>query len=148
MTNVQTYVAHRKCGTVNCEIVNPGHTGVKWTLLSTLFIKHLMPLLTHYALKRYCVLTNCCSKGVDKDTLLSIYRHSRSESTLAQIMACCLTTPNHYLNRCWLLISEVLWHLPETNFTMGVYATILHNSLEYYTFKIIDFTKKVHPSLG
>ena len=26
----------------------------------------------------------------------------RSGSTLAQVMACCLTAPSHYLNQCWL----------------------------------------------
>ena len=31
----------------------------------------------------------------------------RSESTLAQVMACCLTAPSHYLNQCWLIISKV-----------------------------------------
>ena len=30
----------------------------------------------------------------------------RSGSTLAQVMACCLTTPSHYLNQWWLIISE------------------------------------------
>ena len=25
-------------------------------------------------------------------------------STLAQVMACCLTAPRHYLNQCWLMI--------------------------------------------
>ena len=34
----------------------------------------------------------------------------RSGSTLARVMACCLTTPSHYLNQCWLIISEVQWH--------------------------------------
>ena len=34
----------------------------------------------------------------------------RSESTLAQVMACCLTAPSHYLNHCWLIISKVQWH--------------------------------------
>ena len=33
-----------------------------------------------------------------------------SGSTLAQVMACCLTAPSHYLIRCWLIISEVLLH--------------------------------------
>ena len=28
-------------------------------------------------------------------------------STLAQVMACCLMAPSHYLNQCWLTISEV-----------------------------------------
>ena len=40
-----------------------------------------------------------------------------SRSTLAQVMACCLTAPSHYLNQCWLMISEVLWHSPDRNFT-------------------------------
>ena len=30
----------------------------------------------------------------------------RSWSTLSQVMACCLTAPSHYLNQCWLIISE------------------------------------------
>ena len=36
-------------------------------------------------------------------------------STLAKVMACCLTAPSHYFNQCWLIISKVLgafiwWH--------------------------------------
>ena len=31
----------------------------------------------------------------------------RSGSTLAQVMACCLTAASHYLNQCWLIISKV-----------------------------------------
>ena len=33
-----------------------------------------------------------------------------TRSTLAQVMACCLTAPSHYLNQCWLIIGEVHWH--------------------------------------
>ena len=40
----------------------------------------------------------------------------RSGSTLAQVMACCLTAPSHYLNQYWLIISKVLWHSSEGNF--------------------------------
>ena len=36
----------------------------------------------------------------------TIWRH-RSGSTLAQVMACCLTAPSHYLNQYWLIISKV-----------------------------------------
>ena len=37
-----------------------------------------------------------------------------SRSTLAQVMACCLTAPSHYLNQCWLNISEHhLWGLSQ-----------------------------------
>ena len=38
-------------------------------------------------------------------------------------MACCLTAPSHYLNQCWLLSSEVLWHSPESNFTASGQAS-------------------------
>ena len=31
----------------------------------------------------------------------------RSGSTLAQVMACCLMAPSHYLNHCWLIITGV-----------------------------------------
>ena len=34
----------------------------------------------------------------------------RSGSTLAQVMASCLTTPSHYQNQRWFVISEVLCH--------------------------------------
>ena len=41
----------------------------------------------------------------------TIWQH-RSGSTLAQVMACCLTASSHYLNQRWL-ISEALWHSSE-----------------------------------
>ena len=34
----------------------------------------------------------------------------RSGSTLAQVMACCLTAPSRYLHQCWLTISEDQTH--------------------------------------
>ena len=40
-------------------------------------------------------------------------RRQETESTLAQVMACCLTAPSHYLNQWWLIISKVLWHSSE-----------------------------------
>ena len=39
----------------------------------------------------------------------AIWQH-RSGSTVAQVMACCLTAPSHYLNQFSLTISKVLWH--------------------------------------
>ena len=41
------------------------------------------------------------------------------------VMACCLTTPSHYLNQSWLLITKVLWYSPESNFTVS--------TLSYYS---------------
>ena len=37
-----------------------------------------------------------------------------SWTTLAQVMACCLTAPS--LNQCWLIIRGVLWHTSESSF--------------------------------
>ena len=30
-------------------------------------------------------------------------------STLAQVMACCMTAPSHYLNQWWLIVCKVQW---------------------------------------
>ena len=67
----------------------------------------------------------------------AIWRH-RSGSTLAQVMACCLMVPshNHCLKKCWLFIGEVLWYLPESNFTMSWQVEILYDQIEIYTFNI------------
>ena len=49
----------------------------------------------------------------------------QSRSTLVQVglIACCLTATSHYLNQCWLLIDESLWHLCESNCHMSAQAT-------------------------
>ena len=52
----------------------------------------------------------------------TIWRH-KSASTLAQVMACRLTAPSHYLNQRWLIISKVQWHPSESNFTRDTPAT-------------------------
>ena len=64
-----------------------------------------------------------------------IWRH-RTGSTKAQVMACCLTAPSHYLNQCWLLISDVSWHSSENNVTVSSQAIILHNNFENDVLKI------------
>ena len=55
-----------------------------------------------------------------------------SRSTLAQVMACCLTAPSHYLNQCWLMITEVLWHSPDSNFTENAWDIYHWNEFEIY----------------
>ena len=50
----------------------------------------------------------------------AIWRY-RSGSRLALVMACCLMAPSHYPNQCWLIISQVLWHSSEGNFTGNVW---------------------------
>ena len=49
-------------------------------------------------------------------------RRQETESTLAQVMTCCLTAPSHYLNQCWLIISKVQRHPSESNFTKDTSA--------------------------
>ena len=61
----------------------------------------------------------------------------RSESTLAQAMACYLTAPIHCLTQCWLLISTILWHSPESNSIVNTQATMLLNEFSNYAFKTI-----------
>ena len=56
----------------------------------------------------------------------------RFGSPLAQVMACCLTAPSHYLNQCWLMISEVLWHSAESNFTENTSDIYRWNEFEIY----------------
>ena len=51
----------------------------------------------------------------------TIWRH-KSGSTLAQVMACCLMAPSHYLNLCWLITSRVQWYSSECNFTRNTSA--------------------------
>ena len=38
----------------------------------------------------------------------------RYGSTLAQVMAYCLTAPSHYVNQCWLTIKGVVCYSPES----------------------------------
>ena len=59
-----------------------------------------------------------------------------SGSTLAQVMACCLTAPSHYLNQCWLIIRKVQWYSSEDNFTSNVSAINQWNKLGNYLYKI------------
>ena len=50
------------------------------------------------------------------------------------VMAFCLTAPIHYLNQCWLIISEVQWHSYQGKFTRDA-STINHwNLFESYMY--------------
>ena len=79
----------------------------------------------------------CCWPGAVNSFWPSdtIWCH-RSGSTLAQVMAWCLTAASHYLNQYWLIISEVLWHSPKNNFTGSYQAAVLYNEFENCTFEI------------
>ena len=64
----------------------------------------------------------------------AIWQH-RSGSTLAQVMACCLTAPSHYLNQSWLIISTVQWDSSGDNFTWDTSAIELENDSYKIPFK-------------
>ena len=66
---------------------------------------------------------------------IDLWQH-RSMSTLAQVMACCLTAPSHSLIQCWLIISKVQWHSSKGNFTAGISAINHCNWLKKYSSKI------------
>ena len=61
----------------------------------------------------------------------------RSGSTLAQIMACCLTVQSPFLNQCWFLSVRFRWHSNESNFTVGAPAAILYHELKIILLKLL-----------
>ena len=58
-------------------------------------------------------------------------------STLAQVMACCLRAPSHYLNQCWLIISGLLQHAYQSNFIGCVREFNLQHELENYSLEFL-----------
>ena len=52
-------------------------------------------------------------------------------------MDCCLTAPSHYLKQCRLMISGVLWHSPDNNFTENTQDINCWNEFEIYLFETI-----------
>ena len=52
-------------------------------------------------------------------------------------MACCLTALSHYLNQCWLMISVVSWHSPDSNFTENTWDIYRLNEFEIYWFETV-----------
>ena len=63
-------------------------------------------------------------------------RRQGPESTLAQVMPCCLTAPSHYLNQCWLIISKVLRLSSEGIIMRRSEDTSQQNKIEHYIFRI------------
>ena len=79
---------------------------------------------------RACMLTHCG---------LVIPWGYKSGSTLAQVMACCPAVPCHYMDKCWLIISKVLWHLSE--------GIIIRYEVTNQWNKIESCTSEQHPDL-
>ena len=64
--------------------------------------------------------------------LTFIWRH-RNGSTLAPVVAWCLTASSHYLSQCWIIIKEVMWHSSDDNYTGNA-----HDISHWYEFWIIN----------
>ena len=98
-------------------------------ITSRIFMKHWLIFVYIHASKlgrvelAYCVacMTQIVQYHYRSNTLNSLRPSDAiwrqwSWTTLAQVMACCLTAPSHYLNQCWLIIRGVLWHTSESSF--------------------------------
>ena len=48
-------------------------------------------------------------------------------------MSCCLTTPNHYLNQCWRIITGVLWYSSQSDATKNAHEFNSLHIFERYT---------------
>ena len=85
-----------------------------------------------------------CRRLPDDQTMICInslwhrdaIRRQGTKSTLAQVMACCLTASSHYLNQCWLIISKVRWHSSEANIMRRSEDTNQLNKIENSIFRI------------
>ena len=51
-------------------------------------------------------------------------------------MACCLTASCHYLDQCWLIIKDGLWHSHQSNFMKSAHELDIQNVLANYNFEI------------
>ena len=89
--------------------------------------------MSHWAGRFFWVrYTSCINLLWPSD---AIWQH-RSGSTLAQVMACCLKAPSHYLNQCWLIINGILWYSPCNNFTSSAWDISTWYEFENYNFEI------------
>ena len=82
------------------EVINSQMVFPWWWISNRVCVMHLM---TAFCL--WCVRFSHMTVTGTVNPILSsrtIWRH-RSESTEVQVMACCLTTPSHYWNRCGLI---------------------------------------------
>ena len=103
---------------------------------------HSLPLRQRFATHSMLLSSKICSQQTNIFLLHQNLRinslwpsdaiwRQRSGSTLAQVLACCLMAPSHYLNQCCLLIKEVLWPYSTANTP----DTILY-MFDNYNFKI------------
>ena len=113
-----------------------------WHSAENDFTRNAQDIYPWYQFENYWFKTSTTSprgQWVNPPALVVSERHepwwNRSGSTLAQVMACCLTAPSHYLNQCWLNISVALWHSAENDFTRNAQDIYPWYQFENYWFK-------------
>ena len=102
---------HPPTGTSMCADHDDGQLSLNmFLLLFTMLCKTLngctLILLSHF----YFILPVCYCDLSNINSMFPgvvIWWH-RSGSTLARVMACCLTAPSHYLNQCCITLIEIL----------------------------------------
>ena len=86
------------------------HWLTSWRWYSVQLRISVRPFTQALACQKLTLQDSFCCKIVLQLTHCGLVMPYRSRSTSAQVMACCLTAPSHYLNQCWLIISKVLWN--------------------------------------
>ena len=118
------------CLCLSMEINNNGHDIVN---SNGPHIIHICIIMAHKVIKRCTLISSVTARAGDSCQTCAIENWSaytctsavssfdtlwpsdamwwhRTGSTLAQVMACCLTAPSHYLNKYWFINSKVSWH--------------------------------------
>ena len=128
-------------GTITEKCFNSLGPGVCWCNFEYVIFKQILATVSLIAWVFVITLLvprgECCrttlvleSKGLNSWSpqainslwLCDAILHHRSGSPLVQVTACCLTAPSHYLNQCWLNISDGQWYSHKSNFTRDTSA--------------------------
>ena len=104
---------------IYCQLGPEDQTSVKFVLKKNHFSFRKRHLWT--------LCTKCFKASVSLWPSDAIQRY-KYLPTMAQVMACCLTAPSHYLNQYWLLIDRVQWHSPEGSNTRLKITSLKFNS--------------------
>ena len=118
----------------------PGNNELTWVLLSSWGSRASMidppnpdkNSLFYRCQKPYTRIRNSINSLWPSDVI----RQQGSRSTLAHVMACCLTAPCHYLTRFWLMTSEVLWHSSYSNCTEILKIFIIVMTLKFINLRL------------
>ena len=94
-----------------------------------------------YFFLSFCLIHSSFKLGLTHCDIVMSYG-DRSGQTLVQVIACCHQAASHYLNQCWLLISEVLQHSPGNNSIASAQAIDQYNEFANYTIKITTTTPR------